>query len=189
MTKQEMMQFLNGVQAMYPHIYNNVDKVTLKYIAGKWYKFVGSFDFKTVDAAFDMYINRGEEYAPTPGQIRQIILNSQHKRKTGDEAWETEVIPGLKNAISAPRAAFEKLSPETQRTLGSYMALRQLAQTNFDDLSFKKTQFINNYNNLASDFVDDDAPQDSRDALTSSEFLKQLAQRTGKQLTGGKLNG
>ena len=129
------------IKAAYPNFDKNGSEED---IASLWAWRFKDVDVKTVFDAVGEYIDTDMSgFAPSVGQIKQIIANKAYKPIDPSDAWQ-QVLRALRDAGSYPQKAFDALPAPIQRAVGSAATLKQWAMTPTAELeSFTKQRFVN----------------------------------------------
>lgn len=178
MTKKEITMTLVKIKAMYPNQFKGIKEAEWRIIAGTWESILKEYDFQIVDAALNAYIAQGRAWAPNPGQIRKIIVSANTPQITAYEAWEI-VRKALSIAGHDSTGTFKALPEPVRKAVGNAATLRQWALTSLDEIEkFIKPRFIKEFNDMKSDYLENDMPEESKNILTGSQMIKQLEERT-----------
>jgi hypothetical protein len=140
MNKQDTARIMKMMKAAYPNFDKNGSEED---IANLWAWRFKDVDAKAVFEAVGEYIDTDMSgFAPSVGQIKQIIANKAYKPIDPSDAWQ-QVLRALSNAGSYPQKAFDALPAPVQRAVGSAATLKQWAMTPTAELeSFTKQRFV-----------------------------------------------
>jgi hypothetical protein len=141
MNKQDTARIMKMIKAAYPNFDKNGNEED---IANLWAWRFKNVDVNAVFEAVGEYIDTDMSgFAPSVGQIKQIIANKAYKPIDPSDAWQ-QVLKALMDAGSYPQKAFDKLPAPVQRAVGSAATLRQWAMAPTSELeSFTKQRFVN----------------------------------------------
>lgn len=117
MTEQETGKILMAISGMFSNFKAN------EFTGPTWQRLMKDIPFSSVISALDSYIASGKEFAPTPGQLLEILRERalpEGDRVTADEAWAMAVsaaqigsLKGINHARTL--AAIEQVSFERIR--------------------------------------------------------------------------
>lgn len=140
MNKQDTARIMKMIKAAYPNFDKNGSEED---IASLWAWRFKDVDVKTVFDAVGEYIDTDMSgFAPSVGQIKQIIANKAYKPIDPNDAWQ-QVLRALRDAGSYPQKAFDALPAPVQRAVGSAATLKQWAMTPTAELeNFTKQRFV-----------------------------------------------
>ena len=141
MNKQDTARIMKMIKAAYPNFDKNGSEED---IANLWVWRFKNVDVNVVFEAVGEYIDTDMSgFAPSVGQIKQIIANKAYKPIDPGDAWQ-QVMRALSDAGSYPQKAFDALPAPIQRAVGSATTLKQWAMTPTAELeSFTKQRFVN----------------------------------------------
>lgn len=141
MNKQDTARIMKMIKAAYPNFDKNGSEED---IANLWAWRFKNVAVNVVFEAVGEYIDTDMSgFAPSVGQIKQIIANKAYKPIAPGDAWQ-QVLRALMDAGSYPQKAFDALPAPVQRAVGSAATLKQWAMTPTAELeSFTKQRFVN----------------------------------------------
>lgn len=141
MNKQDNARIMKMIKAAYPNFDKNGNEED---IANLWAWRFKNVDVNAVFEAVGEYIDTDMSgFAPSVGQIKQIIASKAYKPIDPSDAWQL-VLKALMDAGSYPQKAFDGLPAPVQRAVGSAATLKQWAMTPTAELeSFTKQRFVN----------------------------------------------
>lgn len=140
MNKQDNARIMKMIKAAYPNFDKNGSEED---IANLWAWRFKNVDVNAVFEAVGEYIDTDMSgFAPSVGQIKQIIASKAYKPIDPSDAWQ-QVLRALSDAGSYPQKAFDALPAPIQRAVGSAATLKQWAMTPTSELeSFTKQRFV-----------------------------------------------
>lgn len=140
MNEQDTARIMKMIKAAYPNFDKNGSEED---ITNLWTWRFKDVDVKTVFDAVGEYIDTDMSgFAPSVGQIKQIIAKDHYKPIDPSDAWQ-QVLRALGDAGSYPQKAFDTLPAPIQRAVGSAATLKQWAMTPTAELeSFTKQRFV-----------------------------------------------
>lgn len=101
MTKAEAAEVLEYLKAMYPNTYGKTTDKGLELAVGGWADAFEDMPVEAVMAAAKAYVATSTEgFAPTPGQIRDIIFRAMEKQNTEGLPCEDEAVMLVKSATA-----------------------------------------------------------------------------------------
>lgn len=172
MTKAEAAEVLEYLKAMYPNTYGKTTDKGLELAVGGWADAFSDMPVEAVMAAAKAYVATSTEgFAPTPGQIRDIIFRAMEKQSAEGLPSEDEAVMLVKSAVANGNygsvEAFANLPPIIQDIVGWPGTLRTWAMLDHDEFeTVVLSQFRRQY----------------RDALKSGKTERKTPETTGSTL-------
>lgn len=143
MTKEEVTKALRIITSVYPNAYK--DKAMLRDAIETWAVIFMNDPAEQINAAIYIYINQPHEYAPKPGQLRDIIYNQMHRDELSEaDAWAL-VAKAIRNGTYGAEDEFNKLPETVQKAIGSPQYLRDLAMSEDLNTSVESSNFFKRY--------------------------------------------
>ena len=165
MTREEVKQLLENIQADYP---SWRPEIPLGKLVDRWTERLQFFDAEAIQYALIAYgYTDTKGFAPSVGQLLDQLSKSV-KTDSALEAWST-VYGMMKNSIYHSVENFNSLPPLVQRCVGSPEVLRQWAMSNESNVQVIQANFIKTYNieaDKARELVK--VPSAVRDLLTNT---------------------
>ena len=172
MTKAEAAEVLEYLKAMYPNTYGKTTDKGLELAVGGWADAFEDMPVEAVMAAAKAYVATSTEgFAPTPGQIRDIVFRAMEKQNTEGLPSEEEAVMLVKSAAAnsgyGSVEEFKRLPPIIQDILGWPGTLRTWAMLDRGEFeTVVLSQFRRQY----------------RDALKSGKTERKTPETTGSAL-------
>lgn len=140
MTRDETKKLLAIICSLYPSFHPDDMQATIN----TWAVVLKEDKFSTIQNNLIAYSRQKHEFAPTIGQL----IDASGSEPSAEEMW-VEVKKAIGNSIYHAQEEFNKLSPRTQRAVGSPNMLEQWAMTDLSviDTSVAK-QFKDGYKNI-----------------------------------------
>lgn len=137
MTREETKKLLAIICSLYPNFHPDDMQATID----AWSVVLKDDKFSTLQKNLIIYSRQKHEYAPSIGQL----LDISEIEPSAEEMW-VEVRKAIGNSSYHAEEEFAKLSPKTQRAVGSPRMLEQWAITDYSiiDTSIAK-QFKDSY--------------------------------------------
>ncbi|MGN0193857.1 MAG: replicative helicase loader/inhibitor, partial [Pseudoramibacter sp.] len=159
MTKQGAARIMKMLKAAYPNFDNNANPAD---VMDMWLWRFKTTPFEVVFEAVGEYIDGDHEFAPTVGQIKQIIRD-KNPGMTAAEGWQ-EIERALKNAGRDSKAEFDKLSPAVRAYVKSPATLKYLATTPYSAGEYEAYQerFFKYFKGDATDQTPDTGDQNKK---------------------------
>lgn len=138
---------LTLLQSEYPNSFANMDVRTMAMKRKLWEAEFANDDIGLVYAAVRLYMKRPEKFAPSIGQVREMmktLLTAETPELTDQDAWAL-VSKACSNGLYGYREEFAKLPEEVQRAVGAPEQLREWARMDAETVqsvvasNFKKT--------------------------------------------------
>lgn len=149
MTQKETAQVLSLIFSTYKREFKDHTDADKKVMLGLWTKAFEDKHYVLVMSAVEYYIfNDTSGFAPSIGNIKEIIKNASEENLGGAAAWEY-ICKAASNSIYHSKREFDKLPPLVQRVVGSPAQLKQWAM--MDESAFNTTvkrEFMKEYKAL-----------------------------------------
>lgn len=175
MTKAEAAEVLEYLKAMYPNTYGKTTDKGLELAVGGWADAFSDMPVEAVMAAAKAYVATSTEgFAPTPGQIRDIIFQAMEKQNAEGLPSEEEAVMLVKSAAANGNygsvEAFANLLPIIQDIVGWPGTLRTWAMMDRDEFeTVVLSQFRRDYRaKLAEGKTERKTPENTGSALAES---------------------
>lgn len=139
-------EILTLLQSEYPQSFSNMDARTMALKAELWEREFGQENPNLVYAAIRTYMRTPERFAPSIGQVREIM----NMLTAGDElpeqsAWAL-VSAACRNGIYGFQKEFDKLPPDVQAAVGAPEQLKAWAMMDADTVeSVVASNFMRSY--------------------------------------------
>lgn len=149
MTREEFGKIVAGMKAVYtdPKFLPDMHAIDI------WYGFLRDLSNAQCQAAVSRYITT-QKFPPTIAEIREMAVDNSNigddLRMVALEAWD-KVRVAIHNGSYGADEEYEKLTPLTQKALGSPAALRAMAALNETEVeTVAQAQFIKAYTAVAA---------------------------------------
>lgn len=176
MKNEETSKILLAIATVFSNFRTN--EITLP----TWHRLLKEFEYKNIIEALDSYIATGKEFAPTPGQLIQILKNKTTKGEaliTPDEAWEIVVGVAASGCSENSMKQAKERCPKAIKAAGQIGWYRIRYADLERELAFVRRDFIDAYERglERDDFMDNALPLDNRiNTLVSDLANKKLLQ-------------
>lgn len=141
MTRDEAKKIVRIMKATYPSYHKN--EQMLSDATEVWATVFAGAPAQAVEEAVHLYISQPHEFAPTPGQINQIMFDLAHPDiLTEQDAWAL-VVKAFGNSLYGSEVEFKKLPADVQRAIGSPVYLQETAL--HGNLSVEEALFSKRY--------------------------------------------
>lgn len=141
MTERQTANILRAVSACY----SNFKPADMGDVVKIWTMIFGGDDATEVMTAVYVYMSEAHEFAPTPGQVRDIMFRLREKDDlTEAEAWNM-VLRAMRNGYYHSAEEFERLPEIVQAAVGSADYLRTAAGSEDLNLSVEQSLFSRRY--------------------------------------------
>lgn len=141
MEREDAKRIVRIISAAYPSYHRS--QQMLSDAVELWSLIFAEDHVIAVEAALRVYISQPHEYAPTPGQIKEIMFNMANPDLlTEQEAWSL-VLKALRNSLYGASEEFDKLPPDVQKAIGSPAYLRETALSG--NISVEESHFARRY--------------------------------------------
>jgi len=141
MTREQTAKIIRIIGSTYPS-YRPMDTNDAIEI---WQVIFNGVSYETVSAALYSYISQNHEFAPTPGQIKEIINHFANPNElTESEAWD-KVLIALRNGIYGAEEEYARLPEDVQKAIGSPHYLHDLAMQEDVNYSVESSNFFRRY--------------------------------------------
>lgn len=126
-------------------LYSSYKPMSLEVAVMAWQNIFADVPFKAVAAALYSYARNNNEFAPTPGQVNEIIKSAVNPDALNEErAWDM-VRKAAENGLYGSEKEFDKLPEIVQRTIGSPHFIYSLAMLDATSLTVEKSMFMKSY--------------------------------------------
>lgn len=139
MTRDEAIKIQMIIQAAYPN-YKSPDK---SITVNLWASMFKNEPYEVVEKAIYDYINQCNAFAPSIGQIKQIIYADSNALSEG-EAWAL-VLKAMQRSGYYAEEEFAKLPEAIQKAVGSPSALKEIAIDENANISVENSIFCRKY--------------------------------------------
>lgn len=150
MNRDEVKQILMRIEVSYP---NWKPSAPLPIVVDTWFEMLNEYTYDQVASAVKIYVLSNQSgFAPTIGEIVEILKNSYDKDDLNElSAWEL-VLRALRNSGYHSEEEFEKLPYIIQRTIGSANQLYEWAikeNTDGKTMSVLQSNFIRTFKTIS----------------------------------------
>lgn len=142
MTRDEAIKTQMIIQAAFPN-YKPPDKTVA---VNLWALMFENEPYEVVEKAIYDYINQCNAFAPSIGQIKQIIYTDKNALSEG-EAWAL-VLKAMQRSGYYADEEFEKLPETIQKAVGSPSALKEIALDENANMSVESSNFCRRYRQI-----------------------------------------
>lgn len=175
MTREEVKSAVRMLAAVYPKQFGTPQAVIDTVDA--WAFIFAEDDAKTINAAVMVYLNQPHEFAPRPGQLREIIYKELHRDDlTEIEAWNL-VAKAIRNGTYGAEEEFAKLPETVQKAIGGPIYLRDLATSEDMNASVESSNFFRRYRTIMERQQADESMPAAIRALIAAAETKQITGR------------
>lgn len=141
MEREDAKRIVRIISAAYPSYHKS--EQTLTDAVELWAMIFAEDHVIAVEAALKVYLSQPHEFAPTPGQIKEIMFNMANPDMlTEQEAWSL-VLKALRNSLYGSEQEFNKLPQDIQRAIGSPAYLQETAL--HGNISVEESHFARRY--------------------------------------------
>lgn len=170
MNREEIKNTIRMLSAIYPKQFDT--KQAIIDTIDAWTFVFSNDSAEVINSAVMVYINQPHEFAPTPGQLREIIYKETHKGELSEiEAWNL-VAKAIRNGTYGAEAEFDKLPKTVQQAIGDASYLRNLASTEDLNTSVESSNFFKRYRAIL-----DRQKTDETVNLLTSAGVKQIGEQ------------
>ena len=165
MTKEETSKILLAITGIFSNFRAN--EMTLP----TWFRLLGAIQMQDVIHALDSYIATGAEFAPTPGQLIQLMQRKslpEAEKITADEAWQ--MVENVAGGSCKPQSmAFLQKECPRAMAAASQVGWHRIRYADLEkEIAFVRLDFIQAYERTTErDALD-------RQALTAPEQVLNL---------------
>lgn len=170
MTRNEAIKAQMIIQAAFPN-YKPQDKTIA---VNLWAAMFKNEPYEIVEKAIYDYINQCNAFAPSIGQIKQLIYTDNNALSEG-EAWAL-VLKAIQRSGYYAEEEFEKLPSTIKKVIGSPSVLREIALDENINLSVENSAFCRKYRQVLE--------RDRYDAI-SAGINNKLEGKEVKSIEGG----
>ena len=172
MTKEETAKILLAITGVFSNFRPN--EMTLP----TWFRLLGAIQMQDVINSLDSYIATGAEFAPTPGQLIQLMQRKslpQAEKITADEAWL--MVENVAAASCKPQSmAFLQRECPRAMASASQIGWNRIRYSDLEkEMSFVRRDFIQAYERT----IERDALE--RQALTAPEQVVSIVNGLANQ--------
>ena len=162
MTEQEAQKLCFEISIAFP---NWKGKENSQATVSLWANVLKEDKFEDLHIAFLMYCRKNNEFAPTPGQLLDLIASTRDTHMTDAEAWAL-VSKAIRNSAYYSDEEFAKLPEEVQRAVGSPNQLAVWATDEDYNEGVTQSNFLRAYRQVQTRKHEERLlPQKLRDAL------------------------
>lgn len=141
MEREDAKRIVRIISAAYPSYHRS--QQMLSDAVELWTMVFAEDHVIAVEAALRVYISQPHEYAPTPGQIKEIMFNMANPDLLSEQdAWGL-VLKALRNSLYGAAEEFDKLPEDVQKAIGSPAYLRETALNG--NISVEESHFARRY--------------------------------------------
>ena len=171
MTRDEAKRIIRIIAATYPNYYKTQQR--LSDAVDVWAMIFAHDSADIVNAALAVYMSRSNEFAPTPGQLKDIIYRELNRDEPSEiEAWNM-VAKAIRNGTYGAEEEFEKLPDSVKKAIGSPSYLRDLAITEDLNVSVESSNFFKRYRVIVERKKEEALmPAAIRELLTSKKLIE-----------------
>lgn len=146
MKKTELINLLARIEASYPNWHPRDRDILMD----TWYQALQDIPYQAALGAFLAYLTSNTSgFAPGPANIRSMLyMRAESNDPTAEEEW-SKVSSAIRRGSYHAEEEFNKLSPLTQKAIGSPSNIRNLATSDIQTVeTVEKSHFIRTYNTL-----------------------------------------
>ena len=144
MTRDEVKNIVMMIYYTYP----NFKPDDLGMLITAWAAILEKQDAKAIEQALVNYASTSHEFAPTPGQLIDMVREMSRPKVeyiSEIEAWH-KVYKAICNGTYGAEAEFAKLPPEIQKAVGDPGQIRAWATTDIDSIqTVVQSNFLRSY--------------------------------------------
>ena len=141
MDRNDVKRIIRIISAAYPSYHRN--EQSLSDAVEVWSLVFAEDHTIAVEAALRMYLSQPHEYAPTPGQIKEIMFDMSHPDILSEQDAWSMVLKALRNSLYGASEEFDKLPEDVQKAIGSPAYLRETALSG--NISVEESHFARRY--------------------------------------------
>lgn len=165
MEREDAKRIVRIISAAYPSYHRG--QQMLSDAVELWSMIFAEDHVIAVEAALRVYISQPHEYAPTPGQIKEIMFNMANPDLLSEQdAWSL-VLKALGNSLYGAAEEFAKLPEDVKKAIGSPAYLRETALNG--NISVEESHFARRYRTVM---------ERKRDEAVLPLQLKQIMNKT-----------
>lgn len=141
-----IQKILTIMQSEYPQSFSNMDARTMTLKRELWEREFCNDDINIVYAAVRTYMRTPERFAPSIGQVREVMSRFTDNEEIPEQTAWALVSEACKNGLYGYKQEFEKLPPEVQATVGAPEQLKAWAAMDADTVeSVVASNFMRNF--------------------------------------------
>ena len=184
MTRNEIARICMLIQAMYPGQFAKYDDEQKSRMVDSWAIMLEEYDFNAIQVGLKVYESQNKTgFAPSPGQLIDAMNRVAHNDITemsAEEAW-VWVKKAICNGNYHAQEEYDKLPPMTQKAIGSWETVRDLAkvETRVND-TVNRSNFIKTYNHLQ---------KEAREFAAMPKSIQKIVARTVERLSDEQRRG
>lgn len=189
MTMEQTVQVLTLVQCEYPGSFSQLDERGMALKIELWAKEFANDEYNIVFAAVRTYMRTPERFAPSIGQVREIMTSLTAGEELPEQSAWALVSAACRNGLYGYREEFDKLPPEVQAAVGAPEQLKAWAAMDADTVeSVVASNFMRNFKaNKAREKARAALPPEMRDLIAGiSDHLKLGGGESKNALPEGK---
>ena len=146
MTREEIKNTVRALVAIYPKQFEMTQ--TIIDTIDIWSAVFANDPAELINSAVAVYINQPHEFAPRPGQLRDIIYRELHRDEISEvDAWNL-VAKAIRNSAYNADEEFYKLPEDVREAIGDPCYLRNLALTEDMNVSVESSNFFKRYRTI-----------------------------------------
>ena len=174
-------QILTLLQSEYPQSFSNMDARTMALKVELWERELSGENPNLVYAAIRTYMRTPERFAPSIGQVREIMNSLTAKEELPEQTAWAMVSKACQNGLYGYQKEFAKLPPDVQAAVGAPEQLKAWAMMDADTVeSVVASNFMRNFKaNKAREKARSALPPEMRNLLTGISDRMKLAEHQG----------
>ena len=146
MTMEQVMQVLTLLQCEYPGSFSQLEDRGMALKMELWAKEFTNDDYNLVFAAIRTYMRTPARFAPSIGQVREIMTSLTAGEELPEQSAWALVSAACRNGLYGYKTEFEKLPPEVQAAVGAPEQLKAWAAMDADTVeSVVASNFMRNF--------------------------------------------
>lgn len=139
-------QILTLLQSEYPQSFSSMDARTMALKVELWEREFSSDNPNLVYAAIRTYMRTPERFAPSIGQVREIMNSLTAGEELPEQTAWAMVSAACRNGLYGYKTEFEKLPPDVQTAVGAPEQLKAWAMMDADTVeSVVASNFMRNF--------------------------------------------
>lgn len=139
-------QILTLLQSEYPQSFSSMDSRTMALKVELWEREFSADNPNFVYAAIRTYMRTPERFAPSIGQVREIMSSMTAGEELPEQTAWAMVSAACRNGLYGYKAEFEKLPPDVQAAVGAPEQLKAWAMMDADTVeSVVASNFMRNF--------------------------------------------
>lgn len=166
--EMNIRQILTLLQSEYPQSFSSMDARTMALKVELWEREFSDDNPNWVYAAIRTYMRTPERFAPSIGQVREIMNSLTAGEELPEQTAWALVSAACRNGLYGYKQEFEKLPPEVQAAVGAPEQLKAWAAMDADTVeSVVASNFMRNYKaNKAREKARAALPPEMRDLIS-----------------------